>query len=76
MAVIKLGSRNQPKARFSTRIDEQSFLNLAVWSGKTDPAAEIIVVQLRRRTGESWETLNRIAVYRTSEGIYSRLPER
>ena len=76
LVVIDLSSRSQPKARFSTRLDEQDFLNLAVWPGKTDPTAEIIVVQLRRRTGDDWETVGRLAVYRSSDGTYSKLPER
>lgn len=74
--VMDLSSRSQPKARFSTRLDEQNFLNLAVWEGKTDPTAEVIVLQLRRRTGDEWETVGRLAVYRSSDGIYSKLPER
>ena len=74
--MIDLSLKSQPKARFSTRLDEQDFLNLAVWPGRTDPTAEIIVVQLRRRTGDEWETVGRLAVYRSSDGIYSKLPER
>jgi len=74
--VIDLSLKSQPKARFSTRLDEQDFLNLAVWPGRTDPTAEIIVVQLRRRTGDDWETTARLAVYRSSDGTYSKLPER
>jgi len=49
---------------------------LTIWSGKTDPTAEVIVVQLRRRDGDNWETVGRLAVYRTSNGTYSKLPER
>ena len=74
--VAKLGSTSQPKARFYTRLDERDFVGLTVWAGKTDPSAEVIVVQLRRRDGENWETIGRLAVYRTSDGIYSKLPER
>ena len=76
VVVINLSSRSQPKARYSTRLDEQDFLNLAVWPGKTDPTAEVIVVQLRRRTGDDWETVGRLAVYRSSDGTYAQLPER
>ncbi len=67
---------SQPKARFITRISEQDYLNIAVWSGKTDPAAEVITFQLRRNEGENWETVGRLAVYRASDGSYSKLPER
>jgi hypothetical protein len=76
MVVVNLSSRSQPKARFSTRLNEQDFLNLSVWPGKTDPTAEIIVAQLRRRTGETWETVGRLAVYRSSDGTFTKLPER
>jgi hypothetical protein len=51
-------------------------LGLTIWEGKADPTAEVVVVQLRRRTGDNWETIGRLAVYRTGDGIYSRLPER
>jgi hypothetical protein len=74
--VIDLSSKSQPKARFYSRLSEQDFLGLTVWQGKTDPTAEVIVVQLRRRTGDDWETVGRLAVYRTSDGTYSKLPER
>ena len=74
--VIVLNSTSQPKGRFYTRINEQDFLGITIWPGKTDPTAEVIVVQLRRRDGDNWETVGRLAVYRTSDGSYSKLPER
>ncbi|MFB0502878.1 MAG: hypothetical protein ACETWE_03510 [Candidatus Bathyarchaeia archaeon] len=67
---------SQPKARFYTRLSETDFLGLTIWPGKTDPSAEVIVVQLRRRTGDNWETIGRLATYRASDGRYSKLPER
>jgi hypothetical protein len=73
---MKLNSTSQPKARFYTRLSEQDYLGISVWPGKTDPTAEVIVVQLRRRDGDDWETVGRLAVYRTSDGAYSQLPER
>ena len=77
--VIKLNSTSQPKqpkARFYTRLNEQDYLGITVWHGKTDPEAEVIVVQLRRRDGDNWKTVGRLAVYRLSNGTYSKLPER
>jgi hypothetical protein len=68
--------KSQPKARFYTRVSDTDYLGLTVWPGKTDPAAEVIVVQIRRRSGDDWETVGRLAVYRTEEGTYSKLPER
>lgn len=73
--VIRLNSTSQPKGRFYTRLNEQDFLGITVWPGKTDPEAEVIVVQLRRRDRDNWETVGRLAVYRTPNGIYSKLPE-
>ena len=69
-------SSSQPKARFHKRINEQDFLNITVWPGKADPAAEVITLQLRRNSGENWETITKLAVYRSSDGKYSELPER
>jgi hypothetical protein len=74
--VRELTQSSQPKARFYTRVSEQDFLGLTVWRGKTDPAAEVIVVQIRRRGEDDWETIGRLAVYRSPEGTYSKLPER
>lgn len=74
--VRMLSSPNQPKERFYTRIGENDFLGLTVWRGKADPTAEVLVVQLRRREGDNWETMGRLAVYRSSKGDYSKLPER
>jgi hypothetical protein len=69
-------SSSQPKARFHIRISEQDYLNLTVWPGKSDPSAEVIVAQVRRNEGEKWETVGRLAVYRTPDGTYSKLPDR
>jgi len=71
-----MSSESQPKGRFYTRINEHDDLGLTIWSGKSDPTAEVIVVQLRRRDGDNWETVGRLAVYRTSDGVYSKRPER
>ena len=74
--VIELNSTSKPKTRFYIRLNEQDYLGITVWSGKTDPTAEVVVVQLRRRNGDNWETVGRLAVYRMSNGTYSKLPER
>ena len=52
------------------------YLSLTVWPGKTDPTAEVLTVQVRHQSGQDWETAGRLAVYRTTDGKYSQLPER
>ena len=74
--MVKELTPSQPKARFYTRINEQDYLGLTIWPGKSDPSAEVITLQLRRRDGDNWETVARLAVYRTPDGTYSKLPER
>ncbi|MCW4015304.1 MAG: hypothetical protein NWF06_02950 [Candidatus Bathyarchaeota archaeon] len=69
-------STSQPKARFHIRINEQDYLNVTVWAGKADPKAEVIVTQIRRNIEDKWETIGRLAVYRSADGSYSQLPER
>jgi len=69
-------SASQPKGRFYTRINESDYLGLTIWRGKSDPDAEVVVVQLRHREGDNWETVGRLAVYRTPEGTYRESPER
>jgi len=68
--------RQKFKARFSTRLPSGDFLGVTVWPGKSDPTAEVATVQVRRQTGDAWETVGRIALYRTADGKYSLLPER
>ena len=68
--------RSQPKASFRARLPNGDFLNLTVWGGKSDPTAEVITVQIRHRSGDLWETVGRLAAYRTADGSYSQLPER
>ncbi|HZY93395.1 MAG TPA: hypothetical protein VFE98_00850 [Candidatus Bathyarchaeia archaeon] len=66
----------KPKARFSTKLPNGDFLGITVWHGKTDPNAEVVTAQIRRQTGEEWQTVAKLAVYRSSDGRYSLLPER
>jgi hypothetical protein len=65
-----------PKARFSNRLPNGDYLSLTVWPGKKDPIAEVLTVQIRRLNNDNWETVGRLAVYRTGNGQYSQLPER
>jgi len=69
-------SGSQPKARFSSRLPSGDYLTLAVWAGKKDPTAEVLTIQIRQSAGNSWETIGRLALYRTGDGNYSQLPER
>jgi len=65
-----------PKASFRERLHEDEFLSISVFPTKKDPTAEVISVQVRRPTGDDWETIVKIAIYRSPEGDYSRLPDR
>jgi hypothetical protein len=71
-----MSGSSQPKASMRTRLPNGDFLTLTVWSGKTDPKAEVITAQIRHQSGSQWETVGRLAAYRTSDGNYSQLPER
>ena len=66
------------KARFNLRLDgeEQRYMGFVVWSAKNEPNAEVIAVDVRQLEGDSWKTIGRLAVYRTPEGNYRKLPER
>jgi hypothetical protein len=57
-------------------VNEQDYLGLTVWPGKADPSAEVLTIQLRRNTEDNWETVARLAVYRSPDGKYTELPER
>lgn len=71
-----LSGSTQPKATMRTRLPNGDFLTLTVWHGKSDPTAEVITIQIRHLSGDQWETVGRLAAYRTSDGTYSQLPER
>ena len=70
-----MSEKARPKYSFSKKLGGGEFLNVAVWPGKSDPAAEVVSVQLRRYDGD-WKTLGRVALYRTRDGVYSELPEK
>ena len=71
-----MAEKQTPKARFSTKLPNGDFLGITIWPGKTEPSAEVVTVQIRHPTGDSWETTARIALYRTPDGKYSLLPEK
>lgn len=64
-----------PKAKFSNRLPNGDYLTLSVWPGKKDPTAEVLTIQIRHLNTDNWETVGRLAIYRTSNGDYSMLPE-
>jgi len=69
-------SKNYPIFRSSTPLPNGDYLSIAIWLGKKDPSAEVLTIQIRRREGDKWTTIGRLAIYRTSDGRYSKLPER
>jgi hypothetical protein len=71
-----MAEKQTPKARFTTKLPNGDFLGITIWPGKSEPSAEVVTVQIRHPTGDSWETTARIALYRTPDGKYSLLPER
>lgn len=65
-----------PKASFRIRLNETDNLQLAIWSGRKDPDAEVIVATIQSKQGDDWKNIGKIAVYRSSDGEFSQLPER
>jgi len=68
--------KSKPKARFSTRLPNGDYLQIAVWAGKTDPAAEVVNVQVRHMSDGEWMTAGKLAVYRAKDGSYTQLPDK
>lgn len=68
--------KSKPKARFSTRLPNGDYLQIAVWAGKTDPAAEVLNVQVRHMSDGEWMTAGKLAVYRAKDGSYTQLPDK
>jgi hypothetical protein len=71
-----MAERQKYKARFTSKLPNGDFLGITVWPGKSDPNAEVLTVQIRRQGNAGWETVHRVAIYRTQDGRYSLLPER
>jgi hypothetical protein len=67
---------SRPKANFRLRLSEDEFLSVSIFPTKKDPTAEVISVQVNRPTEDKWETIGKIAIYRSPEGVYSQLPNR
>jgi hypothetical protein len=79
--VMNLSEASQPKrekARFNLRLgaEGQDYLGFIVWPAKNEPNAEVIAVDVRRLEGDVWKTLGRLAIYRTADGQYKKLPDR
>jgi hypothetical protein len=71
-----MSEKAKPKARFHIRMKDGNYLGVTIWPGKADQAAEVITIQIRRNDGNNWETLERMALYRASNGDYVALPDR
>ena len=71
-----MAERQRYKARFTSKLPSGDFLGITVWPGKTDPNAEVVTVQIRHPGSAGWETVHRVAIYRTQDGRYSLLPDR
>jgi hypothetical protein len=66
---------SQPKFRFFCRLPSGDHLNLAIWAGKKDKTAEVLKISITHRTGDSWESIGELSVYRNSQGYYSQMIE-
>jgi len=66
----------RPKESFRIPLGDGKTLSGAIFTTKKDPKAEVISVQVQQYEDEKWETIGKIAVYRSPEGNYSRLPDR
>ena len=69
--MIELSKR--PKASYRIRLPEGDFLTFASFETKKDPNAEVIVVQLRRKVGDDWESVGEITLYRSPDGTYQEM---
>ena len=71
-----MSEKSRPKVKFFTSLPNGDYLNFAVWQGKTDPSAEVFTIQVSHKEDDSWQNIARLAIYRTADGQYSKLPER
>ena len=66
----------RPKESFRIPLGDGKTLSVAIFPTRKDPRAEVISVQVQKYEDEKWENIGKIAVYRSPEGNYSRLPDR
>jgi hypothetical protein len=66
----------RPKESFRMPLGDGKTLSVAIFPTKKDPKAEVISVQVQQYSDEKWENVGKIAIYRSPEGNYSRLPDR
>ena len=66
----------RPKESFRIPLGDGKTLSVAIFPTRKDPRAEVISVQVQKYEDEKWENIGKIAVYRSPEGNYSRLPYR
>jgi hypothetical protein len=66
----------KPKGSFFSRLPNGDLLNVTIWSAKSDLEAEVVTAEIRRYSSDSnWQTLGRLARYRSPEGNYKQLAE-
>jgi hypothetical protein len=65
-----------PKANFRVPLPDGSNLSVSVFPTKKDPKAEVIAIQIGRKLEEEWENRQIMAIYRSPEGDYVKLPDR
>lgn len=78
IGMSETSASQREKARFNIQLEgsRQEYLGFAVWSTKNDPNAEVIAIDVRQLEGDNWKTLGRLAVFRSADGPYRKLPER
>lgn len=69
-----------PRHKFGISLDPESlqnferfYLSIAVFSGRKDPNADVIQIQISGLKNENWETVGRIGIYRDGQE-YRELP--
>ncbi len=66
---------NGPKGSFRVRLDDGKVLSVAVFPTKKDPNAEVISVRVQKDGSGNWDVVGKLAVYRSADGNYSKLPD-
>jgi hypothetical protein len=71
-----------PRYKFGTTLDPESLKNFemlyfssAIFSGVKDPNADVIQIQISGAKNDTWETLERITLYREGKE-YREIPQR
>jgi hypothetical protein len=64
---------SKPKESFRTQLNDRKFLSIHIFPTRYDSEAEVVVALISQKNESGWESVGRLAVFRSPNGKYTRL---